>query len=152
MAYRAIDGLSGGSRTIRKRDRYGDMGKTWILDTSTKGTGASMVPLDNVLRKPSEQAEPLFVPPPPAPKAAPAPEPRRPRLFKVVDIVTRQVLIEDAHARAVTEVLSGVRSIVDVNVYVWQPKTEKWRLLTFEERRLLWESRASAERSSKTGA
>jgi hypothetical protein len=117
------------------------MRKPWILDTSTKGTGASMVPLDNVLRKPSEQAKPIYVPPPKRPKADPAPEPRRPRLFKVVDIVTREVLAEGADARAAVEVLDGVRSIVDVNVYVWQPNTEKWRLLTFEERRVMWDSR-----------
>jgi hypothetical protein len=128
------------------------MRKPWILDTSTKGTGASMVPLDNVLRKPSEQAKPIFVPPPRRPKADPAPKPRRPRLFKVVDIVTRQVLTEGADARAAIEVLSGVRSIVDINVYVWQPKTEQWRLLTFEERRVLWDSRPAAGGPAKTAA
>jgi hypothetical protein len=127
------------------------MAKTWILDTSTKGTGASMVPLDNVLSKPSERTERIFVPPP-RPKAASAPEPRQPRLFKVVDIVTRQVLTEGAHAREALEVLDGVRSIVDVNVYVWQPKTEKWRLLSFEERRLLWDARATAGAPASTAA
>ena len=33
------------------------MGKTWVLDTDTKGTGARMVPLEDVLAKP-EEAEP----------------------------------------------------------------------------------------------
>jgi hypothetical protein len=28
------------------------MGKVWVLDTETKGTGAQMVPLDNVQAKP----------------------------------------------------------------------------------------------------
>jgi hypothetical protein len=126
--------------------------KAWILDTSTKGTGAAMVPLDNVLRKPSEQAKPIFVPPPRRPKPDPAPEPRHPRSFKVVDIVTRQVLTDGADARAVIDVLRGVRSIVDVNIYVWQPKTEKWRLLTFEERRVLWDSRAVDETTAETAA
>jgi hypothetical protein len=121
------------------------MAKTWVLDTSTKGTGASMVPLDSVLSTPSQRTERIFVAPPPRPDAAPAPEPRRPRSFKVVDIVTRQVLTEDAHTRETLEILNGVRSIVDVNVYVWQPTIEKWRLLTFEERRLLWDARAVAE-------
>jgi hypothetical protein len=128
------------------------MAKTWVLDTSTKGTGASMVPLENVLRTPSEDAERIFVPPPARPKAAPAPEARPPRLFKVVDIVTRQVLTEGADARKTIEVLNGVRSIVDVNIYVWQPRTETWRLLRFEERRLLWDSRTVAERSAQTDA
>jgi hypothetical protein len=73
-------------------------------------------------------------------------------LFKVVDIMTRQVLTEGAHAREVLEVLDGVHSIVDVNVYVWQPKTEKWRLLPFEERRLLWDARTTAGRPASTAA
>jgi hypothetical protein len=30
------------------------MGKTWVLDTDTKGTGARMVPLEDVLAKPEE--------------------------------------------------------------------------------------------------
>ena len=128
------------------------MRKPWILDTSTKGTGASMVPLDNVLRQPSDQAKPIFVAPPRRSRADPAPEPRRPRSFKVVNIVTRQVLTEGADARVVIDVLRGVRSIVDVNVYVWQPKTERWRLLTFEERRVLWDSRAVAEAPAQTAA
>lgn len=127
------------------------MAKTWVLDTSTKGTGATMVPLDSVLRNPAEHAEPMFVPPPPRPKPEPAPEPRRPRLFKVVDIATREVLTEGAQARAAIEVLDGVRSIVDVNVYVWQPETEKWRLLTFDERRVLWDARPSAARPAQMG-
>jgi hypothetical protein len=121
------------------------MARTWVLDTSTKGTGASVVPLDNVLSKPSQRTERIVVPPPPGPKAAPALEPRRPRLFKVVDIVTRQVLTDGAHAREALESLKGVRSIVDVNVYVWQPTTENWRLLSFGERRLLWDARTAAE-------
>jgi hypothetical protein len=47
------------------------MGKVWVLDTETKGTGANMVPIEKVLRKP--EAEPAAPPPPPAP----APKPRR---------------------------------------------------------------------------
>src|ERR687887_374775 len=44
------------------------MGRVWVLDTETKGTGAEMVPLDKVLRKPAASPEPLFVPPEPAPR------------------------------------------------------------------------------------
>jgi hypothetical protein len=44
-------------------------GKTWVLDTSTKGTGANVVPLEKVL-KPDEPA-------PQRRRPAPAPEPRR---------------------------------------------------------------------------
>ncbi len=34
------------------------MGKTWVLDTDTKGTGARMVPLEDVLEKPEPKARP----------------------------------------------------------------------------------------------
>ena len=43
--------------------------KTWVLDTETKGTGANMVPLEKVLKKPE--------PAPAARRPAPAAEPRR---------------------------------------------------------------------------
>jgi hypothetical protein len=34
------------------------MGKVWVLDTETKGTGANMVPLEKVLRRPEPNSEP----------------------------------------------------------------------------------------------
>jgi hypothetical protein len=43
--------------------------KTWVLDTETKGTGANMVPLEKVLKKPE--------PAPARRRPTPAPEPRR---------------------------------------------------------------------------
>ncbi|HEY1775659.1 MAG TPA: hypothetical protein VGG41_05800 [Solirubrobacteraceae bacterium] len=120
------------------------MAKVWVLDTSTKGTGATMVPLESVLRKPGGRSEPIYVPPPRAPKA-PAPAEARPkRLFKVIDVRSRQVLAEGATARATIELLGGVRSIVDVNVYVWMPSKGRWRLLSFDEQRLLWSRRDSS--------
>ena len=33
------------------------MGKTWVLDTETKGTGANVVPLEQVVRTPEEAPE-----------------------------------------------------------------------------------------------
>jgi hypothetical protein len=44
--------------------------KTWVLDTETKGTGANVVPLENVLKGSD--------PEPARRRAAPATEPRRP--------------------------------------------------------------------------
>ena len=126
------------------------MARVWVLDTSTKGTGATMVPLEKVLRKPREHAEPIYVPPPRSPSEPPPAEPRRSRAFKVVDIMTRQVLAEDATARATIEVLNGVRSIVDVNVYAWQPTKAKWRLLTLHEQQLLWNRREASAGSAST--
>ncbi len=117
------------------------MSKRWILDTETKGTGANMVPLDRVLRKPGSGAVEGFVLPalkPPAP--APA-EPRAPRQFKVVDVVTREVLAEGADVRTTIQVLEQVRSIVDVTIWLWQPETERWRMLSLEDARRLWDYR-----------
>jgi hypothetical protein len=115
--------------------------KVWVLDTETKGTGANMVPLDRVVRKPGSDTVPGFSFPALKPPAASAIEPRAPRRFKVVDVQTREVLAEDADARTTIRALEPVRSIVDVNVWVWQPERERWRMLTIDELRALWEYR-----------
>ena len=120
------------------------MGRTWVLDTETKGTGAQMVPLDKVLEQPRPRQEPLFVPP--RPKEPKPPEPRAPRRFKVVDVATQAVLADGAGARETVGVLNDVRSTVDVHVSVWEPKAERWRLLTLDEQRLLWDRRTPAGR------
>jgi hypothetical protein len=72
-------------------------------------------------------------------------------MFKVVDIRSREILAEGATARATIQVLNEVRSIVDVNVYVWARVTEKWRLLTFDEQRLLWSHRDPAPTTASNG-
>jgi hypothetical protein len=112
------------------------VGKVWVLDTETKGTGANMVPLDSVLRKGSDTVPGFHFPKlkPPEPSA----EPQAPRRFKVVDVQTREVLAEDADARTTIGVLEPVRSIVDVSVSVWQPERERWRMLSMDELRALW--------------
>jgi hypothetical protein len=115
------------------------MGKVWVLDTETKGTGANVVPLEKVQRKRSAADERAYIPRKPRPR--PAPEQAPPRRFKVVDLMTRQALIEDASTRATVDVLKGVRSIVDVNVYVWEPERDDWRLLTLDEKRTVWDFR-----------
>jgi hypothetical protein len=119
------------------------MGRTWILDTETKGTGAQMVPLDTVVKKPEPVNKPLFVPRKRRPKPPPEPAPRPPRRFKVVDISSRTVLAEDTDARTTLALLGEIRSSVDVNVSVWEPSIDAWRLLTLREKRMLWERRRS---------
>lgn len=75
------------------------MGKTWVLHTETKGTGAQMVPLEQKTKR-STMSEPVFVQRKPiAAREADAPEPRGPRRFRVVDLMTRQTLVDDASAR-----------------------------------------------------
>jgi hypothetical protein len=116
------------------------MAKTWVLDTATKGTGASMVPLESILRDPDAKAEPLPVAPRPRPRAEPEPQPLEPRRFKVVDVMTRQTLGEGDVRRAV-DLLRNVRSLVDVNLYVWDPTRDAWRLLSLRDTRALWDFR-----------
>ena len=122
------------------------MGRIWVLDTETKGTGAEMVPLDKVEQKPAPDAEPFFVPPKLKPRRPKPVKPRAPRAFKVVDVATRAVLAQDVGAREAIEALGDVRSIVDVNVSVWEPATERWRLLTLDEQRTLWDRRPGYRR------
>jgi hypothetical protein len=119
------------------------VGRIWVLDTETKGTGAEMVPLDQVQRKPARSEEPFFVPPKRRPREAKPAEPRAPRRFRVVDVATRAVLADDAPARETLAVLGDVRSIVDVSVFVWEPDEARWRLLTLAEQRLLWDRRSA---------
>ena len=117
------------------------MGKVWVLDTETKGTGANMVPLERVQHKSGSNSVPGFALPKLKPPAPASPAPRAPRQFKVVDLLTRQVLAEGADARTTVSVLEGVRSIVDVTIWVWQPEAERWRMLSLEEARALWDYR-----------
>jgi hypothetical protein len=115
--------------------------RIWVLDTETKGTGAQMVPLESVLEKRAPAGEPFFVPPKPTPREPKPPEPRAPRRFRIVDVVSQAVLADDASAREAVTALGNVRSSVDVRVFVWDPKAERWRLLTLDEQRLLWDRR-----------
>jgi hypothetical protein len=122
------------------------LAKTWVLDTQTKGTGAHVVPLEDVLRKPGSEPVPGFGFRRPEPRPdAPAQQPE-PHRFKVVDLMTREALADGVDARTAVHVLEDVRSIVDVSIFVWEPNTERWRMLTFGESSLLWENRGrSAE-------
>jgi hypothetical protein len=119
--------------------------RTWVLDTSTKGTGAEMVPLQDARQGPSEPDEPLVSP---AMRRAPQPgapeQPRVPRRFRVVDVMTRRALADHADLRTTLDVLAGVRRSVDVTVHVWEPKREAWRVLGLGEQAELWRLRAAS--------
>jgi hypothetical protein len=127
------------------------VGRAWVLDTDTKGTGAQMVPLEKVLRQPGDEPEVRrpVARPEPRPRPAPEPAPREPRRFKVVDVMTCQVLAEGADARATTELLGEVRSIVDVSIYAWEPNDEDWRLLTNREKKVVWARRGAQRRQRR---
>jgi hypothetical protein len=120
------------------------MAKTWVLHTETKGTGAQMVPLESV-SKAGSAVEPVLVPrKTKAEPKAPEPVPRTPRRFKVIDVMTRQTLGDNASTREVVDILTGVRSIVDVDVYMRQDEAAHWRRLTFAEQRALMDLAAEA--------
>ena len=119
------------------------VGKVWVLDTETKGTGARMVPLEQVLARPKPPAKPLVAPGTRRRRVPAEPEARAARRFRVVDVMTRQALADDVSGREALAALAGVASPVDVHVYVWAPKAERWRLLTLDEKRALWERRAA---------
>ena len=115
--------------------------KVWILDTETKGTGAQMVPLDKVLRKPGS-GEPLHVHTQPRREPAPKePEARPPREFRIVDVTTGEAIGEHLDTRAAVAALEDVGSIVDVRIYAWDHEADKWVLLTLAEQRKLWDFR-----------
>lgn len=116
------------------------MGKVWVLDTETKGTGAQVLPLEKVSTKPAPAPE-RFVVRKPAPKPPEPPRAREPRRFRVTDVMTGLQLVEDAGTRETVESLGGVRSVVDVRVEVWDPHRERWRLLTHGEQKRLWDAR-----------
>jgi hypothetical protein len=120
--------------------------KVWVLDTETKGTGAEMVPLEKVLRKPTS-GEPLsvHVPPKREPRPPKEPEPKPPRSFRIVDVTTGDVLGEHLDTRATIAALEDVGSVVDVRIYVWDHSTERWVLLTLGEQKTLWEFRGRRE-------
>jgi hypothetical protein len=122
--------------------------KAWVLDHETKGTGAAMVPLDKKV-DPSRRGDGLVVVREPKPKPAKAPAPRGPRRFKVVDVMSREVLAEGADARTTVELLEGVRSIVDVSIHVWEEKAGRWQQLTQREAHMLWDLRGSATRPQR---
>jgi len=120
------------------------MAKTWVLDTDTKGTGAEMVPLESAQarkRGAPETARRSVVRPRRrgAERAVEAPaRPRRPARFKVVDVLSRRVLAEDAGTRQTVDLLAGVRSVVDVRVYLRDPESGDWRPLTLRETKILF--------------
>jgi hypothetical protein len=98
-----------------------------------------MVPLERTQAKSASDEVPGFFFP--ELKPLPEPEPRQPHSFKIVDVMTREVLAEGVDARAAVSALEDVNSIVDVTVSVWDPDDERWRLLSFGEKQALWDYR-----------
>jgi hypothetical protein len=87
------------------------------------------------------EREGLWVPPKKTPREPKKPEPPAPRRFRVLDVVTRKVLLEDGSVRDTLALLGTVEHMNDVNVYVWEPGDDRWRLLSIAEQRVVWERR-----------
>jgi hypothetical protein len=120
------------------------MSKTWVLDTETKGTGAEMVPLEKTL-KPERIERDLALVELDRPARPPEePEPLAPLAFKVVDVMGARVVGEDIDAREAVELLGDMSSPLDTRIYVRSGKTGRWRLLTLDERKVLWRFRRPA--------
>jgi hypothetical protein len=114
------------------------MARRWVLDTETKGTGAHVAPYE---RTPQggrrESALELFeferAPSPPRPA-----EPPEPSRFKVVDVMSSQVVAEDVDLRETVGALEGMHSVIDARIFRWEPRRGRWRLLTLDEAKALW--------------
>jgi hypothetical protein len=122
------------------------MAKAWVLDTDTKGTGAEMVPLEKLerQRRRGRDRERISVirrtPLPPEERTEDADRTDE-RRFKVVNVLSREVLGDGVGPREAVELLERVRSVVDVRIYVWEPELEDWRALSLREKKLMWEFR-----------
>ena len=114
------------------------MAKVWVLDTETKGTGAEIRPLERADEAAPRGGQSAIVVRERKPREKPAPEPAGPRRFKVVDVMTKRVLTEDAPLDTTVELLEGVRSIVDVSIYVWERRAGRWHELSLREKQMLW--------------
>jgi hypothetical protein len=122
------------------------MAKAWVLDTDTKGTGAEMVPLEKLERQRQrgrDRERISVIRRTPVPPEEPAEDPERDdrRRFKLVNVLSREVLGDGVGPREAVELLEGVRSVVDVRIYVWEPELEDWRALSLREKKLMWEFR-----------
>jgi len=114
------------------------MAKTWVLDSETKGTGAHIAPLRDAAHGRSREAELALVqlarpPRPPRPS-----EPPPKATFKVVDVLSGEVLGEDLDAREAVTELAGLRSALDARVYLHHGENDRWRLLSLGDTRRLW--------------
>jgi hypothetical protein len=123
------------------------MGRIWVLDTETKGTGAEMVPLERALEAkrsaPKDQRiEIIRRRPRPRPsetgERAADPAAARSRRYRVVSAISGQTLAEDAGVRDAVSLLQGMRSMVDARVYVRDGDDAEWQPLTLREQKALW--------------
>jgi hypothetical protein len=125
--------------------------KTWVLDTETKGTGAHVAPYEETQNARLER-DLALVRLGGAARAPRPPAPVEPLRFKVVSVMSSQVLAEDAGAREAVRVLEGLRSVIDTRIFVWAPERHRWRLLSLDESKALWSFRGRLDSLGATPA
>jgi hypothetical protein len=116
------------------------MGKTWVLDTETKGTGAHIAPLRRGADKDSAKLDLVQLHPKPGARAAGKPRAAGPlpRRFRIVDVLSGRVLAEDVPVAASVSALGEVRSALDALVFVREEGLERWRMLSLDDTRRLF--------------
>ncbi len=97
-----------------------------------------MVPIEKVHGDPTKGGRAAIVVQDPKPRPERPPEPKGPRRFKVVDVMTKRELAEDASTAESVALLRNQRSIVDVTIFVWEPKRDVWQELSLREKQMLW--------------
>jgi hypothetical protein len=120
------------------------MARTWVLDTETKGTGAHMAPLETAARRAGEERELSTVVLKRSPPRKAAPVSPAAQSFKVVDVLSGQVLAQDVGAREAVSALGKLRSVLDARVSVWAEPAGRWKLLSLDEQKALWRLRQAA--------
>jgi hypothetical protein len=120
------------------------MPKAWVLDTETKGTGAHIAPLKRADRKAGEDRELTTVTLRRLPARSATPAPREKQRFKVVDVLSGHVLVQDVGAREAVAALHTLRSVLDARVSVWSIDARRWKLLSLDEQKTLWRLRESS--------
>jgi hypothetical protein len=74
-------------------------GKTWVLETGTKGTGANLVPIEKALKKPERPAESPARPPEPRRPSAPSSEGRERRRQRPHQVERTTTPLPSGHVR-----------------------------------------------------
>jgi hypothetical protein len=149
---RSVLGEAAASRFPRGGLYLEGVAKTWVLDTETKGTGAHVVPYEETLRQGRLERDLALVRLGGAPPASRATAPAQPLRFRVVSVMSAQVLVEDAGAYEAVRALEGLRSVLDARIFVWAPERHRWRILSLDESKALWSFRGRLDSPAASSA
>ncbi len=111
------------------------MGKTWILDSETKGTGAVMVPLNKA--KKLHKDKPLQVVQGISGRPAPKSRPRLPTLFMAKTIYGHRLKVKVQGAELV-RFLATVNRPQDIQIFAYDRKRGDWFLVPSHDSKLIW--------------